>query len=203
MDQNRKVLLTKGKKYNFLFDTSTILYFQEMYKHSGVSIFTTLQECPEVNFFVINDVLSELMQGSKGLNPTQLSSFFDHVLNAESSMDHDVKENRFLIRDGKDVKYIVLNNISATDYAQVLLCQNHGQLTLVANDKRMLKSAAQVVEGRRVVGIPAFLERLIRIYPDNKRLEALKKTGDELFNKTHAFGNISEDEFDKKYKKRA
>lgn len=201
MEENNKVLLTKGKKYNFLFDTSTVLYFQVMYECCGASIFKAIGECPKVNFFVLNHVLSELIQGPKGINPTQLNPFFNHVLNSESSMDHDRKENRFLIEEGGEIKYIVLNNVSATDYAQILICQNHRELTLVANDKKMLKSAAQVIKERRVIGIPALLDKLSALYPDNERLKMLKKTGDELFVKRHAFGTISEEQFNKKYKK--
>ena len=200
MDENNKILTGKGKKYNFLFDTSTILYFQVMYGDCGASIFEAIKECSEVNFFVLNDVVSELMQGPKGINPTQLNSFFDHILNVESSMDRDRKENRFLVNEDGEVKFVFLNNVSATDYAQVLVCQNHSELNLVSNDKKMLKSAAQVIKGRRVLGIPAFLDRLLVVYPDNKRLQSLKETGDRLFKKVHAFGNISEEQFNKKMK---
>ncbi|MBI2196106.1 hypothetical protein HYU45_00655 [Candidatus Daviesbacteria bacterium] len=202
MEENNKLLLSKGKKYNFLFDTSTILYFQEMHKYCGASIFKAIEECPDVTFFVLNDVLSELMQGSKAINPTQLGSFLNHILNVESSMDRSRKENRFLISEDGEIKYIVLNSISATDYAQILVCQNHPQLTLVANDKKMIKSAAQVIKGRRTLGIPSFLDRLLVLYPDNERLKVLKKTGDELFVKKHAFGNISEDKFNETVKLR-
>lgn len=200
MDHNKQTLLTQGKKYNFLFDTSTILYFQVIHQHCGASIFAAINECPEVNFFVLNDVLSELMQGKKGINPTQLNVFMNHILNSESAMDRNRKENRFLIEEDGEIKYIVLSSISATDYAQVLICQNYTQLMLVANDKKMLKSAAQVLEGRRTLGIPAFLDRLLLLYPENERLKALKKAGDELFVKKHAFGNISEDKFNKSVK---
>jgi hypothetical protein len=201
VEENTKLILSTGKKYNFLFDTSTILYFQELYIAFGVNIFKVMEECPNVNFFVINHVLSELMQGKKGISPYQLRRFFNHILNSESSTSHNRKENRFLIEEKGEVKYVILNNISATDYAQVLLCQNHRELTLVANDKKMLKSAAQVIKERRVVGIPAMLDRLIHVYPNNKNLKLLKKTGDEMFIKSHAFGNISEEKFNGKYKK--
>src|SRR3990167_10833526 len=115
MDHNNQTLLTLGKKYNFLFDTSTILYFQVMHQHCGASIFTAINDCPEVNFFVLNDVLSELMQGEKGINPTQLNLFMNHILNSESAMDRNRKENRFLIEENGEIKYIVLSSISATD----------------------------------------------------------------------------------------
>lgn len=200
MEDNNKTLQAQGKKYNFLFDTSAILYFQVMHQHCGASIFTVINECPEVNFFVLNDVLSELIQGQKGISPLQLNVFLNHILNSESAMDLNRKENRFLVKEDGEIKYTVLNSISATDYAQVLICQNHAQLVLVANDKKMIKSAAQVLEGRRIVGIPAFLDRLLLLYPKNERLKALKKAGDKLFVKKHAFGNISEEKFNKTVK---
>jgi len=200
MEQNNQTLLTHGKKYNFLFDTSTILYFQKMYEYCGISIFTAIKECTEVDFFILNDVLLELMQGKKGINPTHLSLFLNHVLISESSMDRNRKENRFLIEEDGELKYVVLSSISATDYSQVLICQNHTQLVLVANDKKMLKSAAQVLKGRRTLGIPAFLDRLLLLYPHNEMLKELQKTSDKLFEKKHAFGNISEEKFNETIK---
>ncbi len=189
-ENNSKILANVGKKYNFLFDTSTILYFEQMWKQCGASIFIVINEIPDVNFFVCNEVLSELISGDHGFNPAQLNIFFDHILNAESSMNREYKENRFLINEGGEVKYIVLNKISTTDYAQILLCQNHPELVLVANDRKLIKSGVQVVSGGRVIGIPALLDRLLSIYPDNERLKVLKRTGNEIFVKKHAFGKI-------------
>ena len=195
MEQNNSILSKNGKKYNYLFDTSAILYFQTLYEHGGASIFKAIEECPNVEFYVINDVLSELMQGPKGINPTQTAPFLNHLLIAESAMDHNRKENRFIIKEGGELKFIVLNSISATDYAQVLVCQNHEELTLVSNDIKLLKSASQVLTGRRTTGIPALLDKLLFLYPNNKSLLTLKKTGDSIFVKRHAFGNISEKQF--------
>ena len=189
IDANSKILANRGKKYNFLFDTSTILYFEQMWKQCGASIFVVINEIPDVNFFVCNEVLSEFISGNHGFNPTQLNIFFDHILNAESSMNRDYKENRFLINEGGEVKYIVLNKVSTTDYAQILLCQNHPELVLVANDRKLIKSGAQTVPGR-VIGIPALFDRLLSLYSDNERLKVLKKTCDEMFVKKHAFGKI-------------
>jgi hypothetical protein len=201
MNENNKILQLYGKKLNFLLDTSAILYFQELYRHCGASIFKAMAECQDINFFVLNYVLSELLQGPKGLNPTQLGPLINHILNSEYSSDPKRKENRFLIEVNGETRYIVLNNISTTDYAQVLACQNHKELTLVSNDVKLLKSAAQVIKERRVVGIPAMLDRILFLYPKNKRIKVLKETGDKLFAKKHAFGNITEKQFNKKYKK--
>ena len=188
MENNNKILANSGKKYNFLLDTSVILYFEKMHERCGASIFIVFDELPDVNFFVCNDVLSEFISGDHGFNPTQLNIFFDHILNAESSMDRSRKENRFLISENGEIKYIILNKISATDYAQILLCQNHSELILVANDRKLIKSGAQVISGRRVIGIPALLDRLLKLYPHNDRLKILKKTGEEMFEKKSAFG---------------
>ena len=200
METNSKTIASFGKKYNFLFDTSTILYFQDMFVYCGVSIFTVLKDCPKATFFITNNVLEELLRGPKRLKLNQIGFFVNHILNAELSMDRNIKENRFLIEENDEIKFIVLNKVSAIDYAQILMCQNHKELTLVSNDKKMLKSAAQVVKGRRVVGMPALLDRLLRTNPNNKKLKVLKETGDNLYRKIHAFGNLSEKDFNKKLK---
>ena len=188
INRNNAIITKNGKEYNFLFDTSTILYFEQIWKVCGASIFTAIAELPDVTFFVCNDVVSELMNGSHGFNPTQLNIFFDHILNAEGAMIPDHKENRFLVEEDGEVKYVVLNKISSTDYAQVMLCQNHPELTLVANDRKLIKSGAQVITGRRVFGIPALLDKLLTLHPNNERLKEIKKTGDAMFEKKHAFG---------------
>lgn len=188
MEDNSSIIFNSGKKHNFLFDTSTIRYFEEMYRQCGASIFFAMSQMEDVNFFACNEVLSELMNGPGGFNPANFNIFFNHILSSESSMNRDRKENRFLINEDGEVKYIVLNKISATDYAQILLCQNHPELVIVANDRKLIKSGAQVIPSRRVIGIPALLNRLLKIYPDNERIKALKKTGDEMYIKKHAFG---------------
>lgn len=182
MDLNKEILKKNSRKYNFLFDTSSIIYLEALWKRSGASIFKALGELPDVNFFVVNDVVSELISG-KNASPVDgvLNTFFNHILNSESSMAPNYKENKFLIEQGGEVKYIILNKISATDYAQILLCQNHLELTLVTNDRKMLKSGARVILGRRILGIPAFLNKLVELHPDNKRLASIKATAELMF----------------------
>ncbi len=189
MDQNNKTFSEQGKKHNFLFDTSTILYFEKLYQLCGVSIFTALDELSDVTFFVCNLVLEEFIGNGQNFNPAQMMTFFNHILNAESAMHPDWKENRFIVTENGETKYIVLNKISATDYAQILLCQNHPELIGVTNDRRMLRSGMQVLQGR-MIGISALLDRLTSLYPDNKRLETLKLTADKVFTKKHAFGEV-------------
>ncbi len=185
MNDNNEILTHKGKQYNFLLDTSAIIYFEKMWQQCGASIFTALNELSDVNFFVCNMVLSEFISGPNRFDPTQLTIFFDHVLNAESAMNPDMKENRFIVEEDGELKYIVLNRISPTDYAQILLCQNHPQLTLVTNDRRMLRSGAHVIPGR-IIGIPALLNRLLSVYPENQRLLTLRDTADRIFDKKRA-----------------
>lgn len=192
MENNRKILSEHAKDYNFLLDTSAIRYLQIMHSVSGASIFKVFEECPDVNFFVANVVLSELMNGPNALTPIQIGAFLNHILNSESSMMPERKENRFLVEENGEVKYVELNKISSTDYAQVLLCQNHTELILVTNDKKLIRSAAQVVKGRRVVGIPALFDKLLELYPNNERVKKLKETGEKIFSQKHAFEDIKQ-----------
>jgi hypothetical protein len=138
----------------------------------------------------MNDVLSELMQGPLAINPTQLGQFLNHILNSEASMDHKRKEKRFLIEENGEVKYVVLNAVSAIDFGQILLCQNHLELIVVSNDREMIKSAAQLLH-KRVMGMPAMLNKLLELYPENEILKVLQKTGEEIFSQKHAFGQIN------------
>lgn len=187
IDINRNIIAEKGKKYNFLLDTSTIIYLEIIWKKCGANMLMTLEKLPDINFFVTSQVLVELMSGKKGYSTGILGDYDGHILNSEGSFVPNWKENRFLIEQDCEVRYIVLNKISDTDYSQILMCQNHLELTLVTNDRKMLKSGVQVILGRRIFGIPAFLEKLIDLYPKNKRLLVIKETADQMFIKKNPF----------------
>ena len=95
-------------------------------------------------------------------------------------MSYDLKENRFLIEEDGQIKYIVLNKISAQDYNQVLLCQNHPELTLVSNDRKLLKSASLILK-ERAIGINTFMDRMIELEPKTKEYQTLKEEALKLF----------------------
>lgn len=185
MQDNNQLIKKNKKKLNYLLDTSTILYFQKIWEKCGASIFKSLEELDDATYFICNEVASELISGKNGMQVTQLGPFLGKILNAESSMSRDWKENRFLVEENGEIKYVVLNKISSADYAQILLCQNHPELTLVANDRKMLKSAVLIL-GNNATGIPGMLSQLIKLHPKDKRLQIIWKTGNMMFVKKHA-----------------
>ena len=95
-------------------------------------------------------------------------------------MSHDLKENRFLIEENGQIKYIVLNKVSAQDWGQVLLCQNHPELILVSNDRKLLKSAGIILK-ERVIGINALIDRMIQLEPEIQEYRKLKEEALKLF----------------------
>ena len=79
------------------------------------------------------------------------------VLNAEGSFSRDIKFSSFPVEiDGKMV-VLPTNAISAQDFSQVWLCVNHQELTIISNDRKLLKTAGLVLK-ERVMGPPTFIE---------------------------------------------
>jgi hypothetical protein len=131
-----------------------------------------LKEFPNEYFFVSNEVVVEIENRPRKF---KFGYFINHILNSPISMDSNWKENRFLVKENGETRYITLNKVSNVDYGQISLAQNHPELTLVSNDRKLLKSAAHIIPGR-VLGMPILIERLCDKYPDNKPLKSIKKT---------------------------
>ena len=132
-----------------------------------------------------NDVFVELSNGPRQIPVTFIT---EHIINSEGSFLPDWKENRFLIKENGEIRYIVLNKISTVDYSQVLLCQNHPELTLVSNDHKLLKSA-KVVLIDRVIGPPSLIEQLIDLHPIHEDLKKIT----EAVKKIYSFKKVSKD----------
>lgn len=171
----------KGKKL-YLFDSSVFIRSEEIFKVSGVDFINTFQLLLEEYFFVTNEVLMELSNGPRRLN---LKNLLDHILNTGGRMDRKWKENRFIVENDSKLGYVVLNKISSIDYSQVFLCQNHRILTLVSNDRKLLKSAAQIIPGR-VLGFPVLVERLKNKYPKNINLQIINETIKNIYEMKNA-----------------
>ena len=171
----------KGKKLH-LFDSSVFVRSEEIFKVSGVDFIDSFQLLEEEYFFVSNEALMELSNGPRRVN---FKSFLNHILNVEGGMDKKWKENRFIIEKDGRLGYIVLNKISSIDYLQVLLCQNHPTLTLVSSDRKLLKSAAQIIPGR-VLGFPVLVERLTNKYPKNKDIKVINETIKNIYEMKNA-----------------
>jgi len=174
----------KGKTI-FLFDSSTFCRYEELFLYSGINFFEVLGKLDRIIFLLTNEVIVELMNGPRKLHPKFL---LDHIINVEGSMDHSLKENRFLYEKKGKLHYMVLNKVSAVDWNQVLLCQNHSDLVLVTNDRKLLKSS-KVILGDRSFGAASLIYKLLEMYPDDTDLQSLEIKSKELF-KHGRLGNI-------------
>lgn len=173
---NRKIASIKNKKI-YLLDTSLYIRSEEIFEVTGLSLINILHASNKVAFFSTNTVFTELSRGKRQISPKFI---YDHILNSEISMNPKWRENRFIIEKNGKIGYIVLNKISATDYGQILLCQNHPELALVANDHKLLKSA-KIILKKRVIGPPTLIKQLLQFHPQNKKLHKINKVVKKLY----------------------
>lgn len=166
----------KGKDM-YLLDSSVFVKSEEMSLSCSIDFIDTLSSLSRECFFISNEVLVELMNGPRQVN---IGYFQNHILNVEGSMDHSLKENRFIIEENGQLKVIKLNKVSIVDYNQIHLCQNHTELILISNDRKQLKSAAQVIPGR-VLGLPVLVNKLATKYPANKRISELNNFSKKVY----------------------
>lgn len=183
LGNNRDRIEKYAGKTIYLFDTGVFARSEEIQKFCGINFVDVFKKLPNEHFFISNEVLCEI-SNSRNLN---YDYFLNHLLNAEGSMDPNWKENRFLFEENGEIKIVVLNKVSRTDYMQVLLCQNHEELILVSNDRKLLKSAVQVIPGQ-VLGVPVLVERLRRKYSDIKELEMIGNTLKQIYKLKNPFG---------------
>ena len=180
-DFNAQKIKAVEDKFLFLIDSSAYIRFEELEQLTGINLLKLLHESSKHSYYLLaNEVLIELMKSPRII---PIEPFIEHIINLESAIDKNWKENRFIVEEEGQLKYILLNKISSTDYGQVLLCQNHNQLYLVSNDRKMLKSAAFVI-GERCLGINKLLNKLSTIEKhmyDN--VEILKRGLDDNFGK--------------------
>lgn len=171
-----KIDKLKGKTL-FLIDSSTYCRYEELANYSKVSLFEEILNLDKTAIFFTNEVVQELRNGPRNFFPLFI---IENMINVEGSIDRTRKENRFLFeKDGK-LSFIEINKVSGVDWNQVLLCQNHPELTLVTNDRKLYKSAL-VVLGVRVIGAASFLDTLLNIYPNNTKLLFLKNKFEDYF----------------------
>lgn len=170
MDINSKIIDSMKDKEIFLLDNSFVARLEEV--NQIESLLTYISASQRFSYLVSLKVLNEKFRFS-GNNFLYL--FEQNILHDEytANTERGVKENRFIIEIDGVLKYIVLNNISTTDYELVTLCQNHPQLTLVSNDRKLLKSA-RVILGKRVMGSFNFIDYLWESDTDNEILNTVK-----------------------------
>jgi len=176
-DLNTNKITKFSNKKLFLIDSSAFGKIEELWKITGTNLLLLMEQSQKVHFFLSNEVCVELMKGPRELDCKFL---IDHIINVEGSGSYDLKENKFIIEENGQTKYIVLNKISWQDYNQVILCQNHPELILVSNDRKLLKSAGFVIKDR-VIGINALFDEMIKLEPGYKEYRSLKSKALEIF----------------------
>lgn len=184
MDETIKHFLKKnsGKKI-FIIDSSAFCRFEEIQIACGKNILSIMKASSKYTFVILNTVLVELMNGPRSLD---LNFFMNNIVNSEISMDPKWKENRFIIEEDGEIRYVVLNKISAVDYGQISLCQNHPEFSLVTNDEKMLKSASRIIPGR-IFGPAGLLDRLLEFDPNNTDIKLIQLTALKIFSLLHPF----------------
>lgn len=158
-----------SEKELFLLDSSAFQIFEEWGVALEFNLLEKIQLSQSHHFFITNEVLVELCQK----RPKDfMNTLFGYTLNAEGSMSHNVKHSSFPIKVNGEMVVINTNAISAEDFSQIWLCGNHPELTLISNDRKLLKTGAIVLQGR-VTGPSTFIKRFIQKYPEDPDLNKL------------------------------
>ncbi len=157
---NSAVIESIGNKKLFLLDASAIILIEELSRMVGIDTLGKIQDSSTHYFFISNEVYCEVSRNC--------ADFFDAhsncILNAEGSTAHR-KLSTIPIEIEGEMRVMTINNISHEDWNQIWLCRNHMQLTLVTNDKKLIKSAAIVI-GERVINPKRFMMDFISAQSD-------------------------------------
>lgn len=158
MEQNDKILAASPAELILLIDSSAFIGMRNIAAAKGAHPINLLNRYPKIDYFFSNSVANEFARGKEGFSPDTFNMIKKSLQDEAVSLDDKAKDNRHLYeaKDGK-VKVAELTKISAVDYGQILLCQNHKQLVLLTNDHNMLKNAAALLD-RRVMDVQNLLE---------------------------------------------
>lgn len=147
MEENDRRIEEAGGLFNLLIDSSVYHEFTKLESEIGINPLDLLMKYPKVRFFFTQSMISENVSGRMGLTSEALW-MLDHSLQDEG-MFLEEKESRFLYNDNDgNIRTVTMNSISAVDYSQILMTQNHQNLTLLTNDHKMLRSAGALLNGR-------------------------------------------------------
>jgi len=133
-----------------------------------------IRRYPKMDFYFSQDVFQEL--NAREFSPN-IINMAQRALKAEgASIDPKGKVNLGLYnsKDGT-IRSYKHNKISHNDQNQILLCQNHLELTLLTTDHKLLRSAAPVLKNR-IMDLQNLFELLV-----NTENPHLSKMWQELF----------------------
>ncbi len=165
---NEEILNEDRSEYLFLIDSSALLNFFKVDREIGLPILGLIEYSQYTNFYITNEVFLEMSQKEGILN---LELFGQHIINSEFSFAPEYKENKFLVEENGELRYIILNKISGTDYGQIHFCQQHKKINLVSNDRKLIKSAKSVIGEKRAGGPADLVKLLMKLHPEVKLLE--------------------------------
>jgi len=148
----------------YLLDTNIILTIWEQ----GLDILDIIEENSFVDFKITNDCVVESCPYTEDINEyfrnPKILQLLDHMIsNDVSSGVEGIKLNRFIIKKDNKIYSIVGNKISPIDYSLIVMCQNYPYLTLVTDDKRILKSAQKIIPQIQYLNFKEFMVDLQRL----------------------------------------
>src|SRR6185295_3804211 len=134
MENNDTILAASRGELILLIDSSAYGEIQRLANETGCHALNFIfRRYPKIDFFFSEDVFREL--NARDLSPNALN-MAQRFLQAEGvSIDPSSKVDIGLYNstDGR-IKSYRNNKISQADHSQILLCQNHLELTLLTND---------------------------------------------------------------------
>jgi hypothetical protein len=155
MEENDKRISEAGGDLNLLIDSSVYHELNKIETEIGLNPLDLLDYYPKVKFFFTHSMVNENIRGKMGFG-SEAMWMFRHSLQDEGAFTG--KESHFLYNDTSgNIRTVIMNNISAEDYSQILMAQNHENLVLVTNDHRMLKSAGALLSNR-LMDLPTLLD---------------------------------------------
>lgn len=175
MEHNDEILAASHGELILLIDSSAYGEIQRLANEAGYHALNfIINRYPKIDFFFSADVFREL--NARGLSPNAPNIARKALHEEGMSIDPSVKVNLGLYNstDGR-IKSYKHNNISQADQNQILLCQNHLELVLLANDHKLLRSAAPVLPNR-IMDLQNFFELLV-----NTENPHLRKMWQELY----------------------
>lgn len=162
IDATKNKLLRMGRATNFLIDSSAFIFIEDLSQKIERDIFQEIDSSNSLQFFITNDVAVELWQNR---DDKYMDPFLKHMINSEISAQRGVKLDRFAVEQNGEIVAAKINNISIPDYGQIVLCQNHPELSLVSNDRKLIKSTFLVL-GERVMNPIQMINKFLEVSDD-------------------------------------
>jgi len=150
---------------HYLLDTNIVIGLWD----KNPNLFDLLDKTNNIDYKITSRIMLEISQkeflflGDVPFNVTErFAKLMKHyVQDIYSSGDPSYRDDRFFKSDENGIPYIIKGNISTyTDKSLIVFCQNNNDLTLVTNDKRLIKCAKLILGDCRVLNLFDFLKEV-------------------------------------------